>query len=253
MLKMFLEKLDRFMGSESVSGNRRLRVMDHELQPNMVRATFELNEAIGKRLKEWIFGQYKKDEQTQNQSIPPSRLVAICAYTWICLLKAEAKAGESNTNNKTLFLLNVDCRARLDPPIPETYVGNCVRPYVVIADKIDLIRGGVGVAAKLIGDEIHEMEKGILRGMADCVSGLMETPPGRILSVGGSPQFGYYKTDFGFGRPKKVEMASIDRTGAMFLKDSSNVDGGFDFDLVLNKQEMDAFVSLFFDGLNALK
>ncbi|XP_042479844.1 malonyl-coenzyme:anthocyanin 5-O-glucoside-6'''-O-malonyltransferase-like [Macadamia integrifolia] len=104
MLKMFLDKLDGFMGSESVSRNRILRMMDVELQPNMVRATFQLNEASG------------------------------------------------------------------------------------------------------------------------------------------SPQFGNYKTDFGFGRPKKVEVTSIDRTGAMCLKDSSNVDGGIEFDLVLNREEMDAWL-----------
>ncbi|XP_043692117.1 anthocyanin 5-aromatic acyltransferase-like [Telopea speciosissima] len=256
MLKMFMDMLDRIMGSESVSGNRILRAMDSELQPNMVRATFELNEANSKRLKEWVFAQYKKDEQTETRrSIPPSRLVAMCAYTWICLLEAEAKTGESNTNNMTLFGINVDCRARLNPPIPETYLGNCVRPCVVIADKTDLMRGGggeVGVAAQMIGDAVHEMEKGVLKGLPDTVSDYFDLPPGRYLATAGSPQFGYYKTDFGFGRPKKVEMASIDRSGAMFLKESSNEDDGIEFDLVLNRQEMDAFVSLFADGLNAL-
>ncbi|XP_042479842.1 malonyl-coenzyme:anthocyanin 5-O-glucoside-6'''-O-malonyltransferase-like [Macadamia integrifolia] len=212
MLKMFLDKLDGFMGSESVSGNRILSVMDVELQPNMVRATLQLMKQVVRNSRNGC----SLDEKTQTRSInPPSRLVAICAYTWICLLKAEAKVGGSNTNNMTLFVLTVDCRARLDPPVPEAYLGNCMRPYVVVTNKSDLMRGGIGLAAQLIGDEVHEMHKGILRGMgrmAHSVSGLIDMPPNRVLVGAGSPRFGYYKTDFGFGRPKKVETTSIDRT-----------------------------------------
>ncbi|XP_042479841.1 anthocyanin 5-aromatic acyltransferase-like [Macadamia integrifolia] len=187
--KIILDDLDRFMGSKFVSGNRILRVMDIELKPNM----------------DWVFAQYKKDEQTPKQSIPPSRLVAICAYTWICLLKAKAKA-----------------------------------------------KAGVAVAAQLIGDAIYEGRQAILRGLEHSVSRLLNIKFRHQLGAAGSPQFGIYKTDFGIGRLKKVEMASIDRTEAMFLKESSNEEGGIEFDLVLNKKEMNAFVSVFVDGLNAL-
>ncbi|XP_042479843.1 phenolic glucoside malonyltransferase 1-like [Macadamia integrifolia] len=256
ILNIFLELLEGLMDSESGSENRILRAIDRELKPNLVRATFELNEASSRRLKEWIFAQYKKKEeqtQTHTRSIAaPSRLVATCAYTWICLLKAEAKVGESN-NNMSSFVLNADCRARLDPPIPGTYMGNCVKPYVVVVeDKTDLIRGGVAAAAQLLGYALHEMDKGVLKGMVQSVASLVELPHDRIFAVAGSPQFEYYKTDFGFGRPKKVEMTSVEGTSGMFLKDSSNVDGGFEFDLALNKLEMEAFASEFVDGLNAL-
>ncbi|KAJ4969713.1 hypothetical protein NE237_002812 [Protea cynaroides] len=246
--KRYLEAVDRFMGSESVSGNRRLRMMDIELKPNMIRATFELNKSNCRRLKDWISAQYKKDD-----GIPPSRFVAICAYTWICLLKAEAKVGDLKTNNTTIFVLNVDCRSRLNPPIPETYFGNCIRPCVAMAEKSDLIKGGAAVAAQLIGNAMYETNKEILRGLGNRnISGLLGLQSGRGLAAAGSPQLGMYKTDFGFGRLKKLELSSIDRTGAMFLKESPDVDGGVEFDLVLSRQEMDAFVSVFYDELNAL-
>ncbi|XP_042479836.1 malonyl-coenzyme:anthocyanin 5-O-glucoside-6'''-O-malonyltransferase-like [Macadamia integrifolia] len=255
ILNMFLELLEGLMDFESGSGNRILRAMDKDHKPNLVRATFELNEATTRRLKEWVFAQYKKAEHTQTHTrsiTAPSRLVAACAYTWICLLKVEAKVGESN-NNMTSFLLNTDCRARLDPPIPVTYMGNCVRPNVVIVeDKNDLIRGGVAAAAQLLGDAIHEMGKGVLKGMVQNVASLVEMSSDQIFAVVGSPQFEYYKTDFGFGRPKKVEMTSAEGARGMFLKDSSKVDGGFEFDLALNRLEMEAFASEFVDGLNAL-
>ncbi|XP_043691683.1 anthocyanin 5-aromatic acyltransferase-like [Telopea speciosissima] len=153
----------------------------------------------------------------------------------------------------TRFVFNVDCRDRLDPPIPKSYLGNCVRRCVVNTEKTDLMRGGVAVAARLIRDVVQEkMDKGILRGMEHSVSELLEYQSGRILVAAGSPQLGFYKTDFGFGRPKKVEMASNDKTGAMFQKESHNADAGIEFDLVLDRKTMNVFVSAFVDGFNAL-
>ncbi|KAJ4972004.1 hypothetical protein NE237_005103 [Protea cynaroides] len=201
--KIFLEELDGFMGSK----------MDIELKPNMVRATFELNEESGRKVKERVY--------------PPSRLVAICAYTWVCLLKVEAKTGGSKSNN-TLFVVNVDCRARLDPIIPETYFGNCITGCMMNAEKTDLIKGGVAMATQLIRSAVQEMEgdKRILRGLENSLSKLLKMHVDQWAISNdntGSPQFGLYKIDLGFGRPKK----------------SSNLDGGVEFDLVLNRQKMD--------------
>ncbi|KAJ4971673.1 hypothetical protein NE237_004772 [Protea cynaroides] len=198
--KIFLDQLDRFMGFESESGNRRLRVIDVQIQPNMVKATFTINDASSRRLKEWVFSQNKKDDRTE--TIPPSRFVVICAYVWICLLKAKEKAGM--TNNMTRFVVTVDSRARLDPPISKTYL-----------EKADLIRGGVAMAAQTIEDALHELDKGIFIGFENSLSILLELQSCRIFSCTGSPQLGLCKTDFGFGRPKRIEMPSNDGTGAM--------------------------------------
>ncbi|KAJ4971940.1 hypothetical protein NE237_005039 [Protea cynaroides] len=202
--KIFLYELDGFMGSQSMLGNR-LRVMDIKLKPNIVRATFELNEETSRILKERFY--------------PISRF--------------------GSKSNITRFVVAVDYRARLDPIIQETYFGNCVKSCSMNAEKSDLIKGGIPVAAQLMKFAVQEVEakKRILK----------------VLAAAGSPQFGLYKIDLGFGRPKKLEMASIDRTGAMFMKESSNLYGGIEFDLVLNRQEMDAFVSLFVDGFHGLR
>ncbi|KAI9082922.1 hypothetical protein K1719_035065 [Acacia pycnantha] len=40
----------------------------------------------------------------------------------------------------------------------------------------------------------------------------------RIFSAAGSPRFEVYNSDFGWGRPKKVEIVPIDNTGAFSLR-----------------------------------
>ena len=72
----------------------------------------------------------------------------------------------------------------------------------------------------------------------------------RIIGVAGSPRFEAYSNDFGWGRPKKVEMASIDRTGAFCLSDSKNGDG-VEVSFVSNKRAMETFAYLFANGLRS--
>jgi hypothetical protein len=70
-----------------------------------------------------------------------------------------------------------------------------------------------------------------------------------LLSVAGSHQFEVYGTDFGWGKPEKVEITSIDRTGAISLAERKDGNGGVEIGLVLEKHEMEKFTSLFVDGL----
>ncbi|RHN50188.1 putative isoflavone-7-O-beta-glucoside 6''-O-malonyltransferase [Medicago truncatula] len=45
-------------------------------------------------------------------------------------------------------------------------------------------------------------------------------------TIKGSPRFEVYSFDFGWGKPKKVDVTSIDKTGAFSLSENRNNDGG---------------------------
>jgi hypothetical protein len=54
-----------------------------------------------------------------------------CAYTWVCLAKAE---GVRDT--KFLLGISVDARRRLEQaPIPGNYFGNCMGRRVLVAER----------------------------------------------------------------------------------------------------------------------
>ena len=80
--------------------------------------------------------------------------------------------------------------------------------------------------------------------------------PRRAAAAGGvypvfeSNRFDVYKTDFGWGRPKKVDMLSVDGLRAMGLADSRDGDGGVEIGLALKKHHMEAFASLLAQGLD---
>ena len=56
----------------------------------------------------------------------------------------------------------------------------------------------------------------------------------------------------GGGGPKKIEEISFDTTRAISLTESRDLEGGIEVGLALPKPEMDAFVTLFTEGLKAL-
>ncbi|KAJ1421504.1 Transferase [Sesbania bispinosa] len=65
----------------------------------------------------------------------------------------------------------------------------------------------------------------------------------------GSNRFGVYGIDFGWGRPSKVEITSVDRGLTIGLAESKCWKGGVEVGLVLNENVMDIFSTLFHGGL----
>ncbi|XP_020234927.1 phenolic glucoside malonyltransferase 1 [Cajanus cajan] len=71
-----------------------------------------------------------------------------------------------------------------------------------------------------------------------------------LVCIAGSNRFGVYETDFGWGKPAKVEIASVDRAMTIGLAESKDAKGGVEVGLVLNKDVMDLFRTLFHEGLS---
>ncbi|GMN46063.1 hypothetical protein TIFTF001_015255 [Ficus carica] len=127
----------------------------------------------------------------------------------------------------------VDCRSRLDPPLPATYFGNCLAGKVVAVEREVLVgKEGYVFAVNAISEAIKSLENGLvdLTGMEKMVPALAcEGPrivvPRSYYTIAGSFRFEVYKTDFGWGQPEKVDAVSIDKTGAICLSDTRDGDG----------------------------
>ncbi|XP_062080281.1 phenolic glucoside malonyltransferase 2-like [Humulus lupulus] len=77
---------------------------------------------------------------------------------------------------------------------------------------------------------------------------------GRMYGVAGSPRFEAYSCDFGWGRPRKVDWIFTNlgnSTIPMSFCDTRIGDGGVEIGLLLKKQRMEAFASLFAQGLRS--
>uniref|UniRef100_I1KWG1 Uncharacterized protein n=1 Tax=Glycine max TaxID=3847 RepID=I1KWG1_SOYBN len=218
-----------------------------------VRARFVLTGADLEKLRKGVLSKWDIVERgTESEAPRLSSFVLTCAYAVVCI--AKAIHGVEKEKEKFAFAFTVDCRARLEPPIPENYFGNCVWGNLVDADPLDFIKEeAFGIVAKSIHSKIKEMlDKGIFHGADSSFSKYesMAKEKVEVFAIAGSNRFGVYGTDFGWGKPAKVEITSVGRGLTIGLAESKDGNGGVEVGLVLKKNVMDLFATLFRRGVS---
>lgn len=191
-----------------------------------------------------------KKKQQDHSVLHLSTFSLTCAYTWVCLVKAEEIKAE-----KVLLVFSADCRSRLDPPLPATYFGNCIAGRGVVAETKGLLgEDGLFVALNAISESIKSLDKTVLDGAETWVSRMLNAlqTTHRVHSIAGI-LLGFMRQLILDGEEQtKIDFVSIDRTGAISFSDSKNGAGGVEVGLVFKKHYMEAFASLFARGLEDL-
>ncbi|KAK6919494.1 hypothetical protein RJ641_015398 [Dillenia turbinata] len=219
-----------------------------QLPPGLVRATFILDLNHIRLLKRCVSMEYPTLSHVSTFSVT-------LAFVWASMFKAKMTMNEVS-NAEVQFVFSADCRPLLDPPIPDNYFGNCIVPVFFPKNFNQLLSkdDGFVIGAKVIGDLIEEnlrKKDGISKYQKELMS--IEFSKDHFIGVAGSPKFAIYDADFGWGKPKKTEVISIDFAGAVFLSDSRDAKGGVEVGLCFPKIEMDAFAMIFADGLKSVE
>ena len=223
--------------------NRSLKVWELNnglTKDGAVKGLFELNPSHVQKLKQYAQSKMEKNFRLSTFSVT-------CAYVLACLVKAE----QPKDKGVSLFF-SADCRSRLEPSIPPTYFGNCIAGQKVEAETKGLLEND-GFISALDGiiAALKRMEDGVLKGVESRASNMNTFTQERKFFTTGSPRFEVYGIDFGWGRPKKVDMPLTDVTGTFSLSESRSNDGGIEMGLTLNKAQMETFSTLFVQGLES--
>ncbi|KAI3465681.1 hypothetical protein Pfo_022344 [Paulownia fortunei] len=222
------------------------------LPTKRVRATYVFNQSEIKKLKDLVLARIPG-------LVHASSFVVTAAYVWNCLAKSLIAGEEEKVDDDELefFLFAVDSRARLDPPVPGNYFGNCLS-YGLGKNRHQELVGNEGffMAAQAIAEEIknrvNDKEK-ILKGAENWVTEIGSVVQKRMFAVSGSTRVDLYSADFGWGKARKLETLSIDgEKYAMSLSKSGDSEGGLEVGLSLPKVKMDAFAAIFADGIKGL-
>ncbi|GMI74130.1 hypothetical protein like AT1G03940 [Hibiscus trionum] len=218
-------------------------------QTDKVRVTYRISRANVEALKKLI--GTKNDEAEAAEQLRLSTFVVTCAYVWVCLTKVEASGSPSDDDTFCNFLFSADCRHRLK--LPPEYFGNCLQPCIISAKMGELVgENGILVAAKAIGRAVTELDKGVLTEAEKWIPRTREafsTSKYNVIAVG-SPKLLVYETDFGWGRPRKTEVAHIDSSGAFALAESREpVLGGVEIGFAPSPTQLPKFKAVFEDGL----
>ncbi|KAI4346686.1 hypothetical protein L6164_007559 [Bauhinia variegata] len=175
-------------------------------------------------------------------------LYMLQTHRFIAFIAIPIVAGESNA-----ILRQGYCRSRLEPPIPPTYLGNSILVQrVSLETKNFFANDGFVAALEALSENLIVLKAGVLNGAETWLSPVGKQSE-KNITISGSPRFAVYSIDFGWGRPRKVEMANIAESSAAFsLDESRNDKGGIEIGLVLNKSDMEAFGAIFAEGLESI-
>nr|VDD01777.1 unnamed protein product [Brassica rapa] len=210
-----------------------------------VFATLVLSRGDVEKLRERV----KNESSSPSELLHLSTLVVAYAYVWTCLVKARGGDMERPVS----FLFVADFRERLDPPLPATYFGNCMFPAGCFNSKtagdfageggfvsaVEILSGLVkGLSSRKIETIAEEFKIGF-----DCVG-----VTSHLGSLAGSTRLGVYESDFGWGRPVKVDVVSIERN-TISMAERRDESGGIELGLCMKKAEMDIVIGLFNSGL----
>ncbi|KAL0374147.1 UNVERIFIED_CONTAM: Malonyl-coenzyme:anthocyanin 5-O-glucoside-6'''-O-malonyltransferase [Sesamum radiatum] len=200
-----------------------LKSSSFPLPTNRVRATYILRQADIKKLKDLVLA--KKPGLLQVSSF-----VVTTSYVWTCFVKSEEQVDDDDVLE--LFIFAADIRARIDPPVPANYFGNCLE---AIADQIK--------------NRVNNKEE-VLKGAENWLADINKMKAMRAFGVSGSPKFDLSSADFGWGRARKLEVVSIDgEKHSMSLCKSRDSEGGLEVGMSLPKARMEAFAAIFEEGL----
>ncbi|KAJ0873833.1 putative anthocyanin 6''-O-malonyltransferase [Helianthus annuus] len=206
-----------------------------------VRATFILSQTVINGLKKLV--------STQLPTLAyVSSFTVACAYIWNCV---------ASLHNDELVLFNfaIDCRSRMDPPIPAAYFGNCLRPCMNAA-RTSILKGKEGVlaAAEKIGDNLNKIlnnKDGVMKDMMPMENMFADGRPTRMTGIAGTPKLRFYDLDFGFGKPRKHEMFSIVYNGSISISSCREAIEDLEIGVCLSATEMDVFIGSFNSGLES--
>lgn len=189
----------------------------------------------------------------------------ISGHIWRCVCKVRYVKGNGDQPTRLTTLVN--CRNRLNPPLPRTYFGNATFPTVTQTCSFDDVMNNptTRYAVGKVREAIERVNDEYVRSALDYVANQKDLNLLRDTfynfgkrngQLGGNPNlyvvgwtnFPFYETDFGWGKPDCMVPGNINSDGKAFLIDAANGDG-FIVAICLQDSHLDALKKLFYEDI----
>ncbi|XP_058740092.1 hydroxycinnamoyl-CoA:piscidic acid hydroxycinnamoyltransferase-like [Vicia villosa] len=213
-------------------------------------------------------GSLQSTSKDVHKTKPFTSFEVIAGHIWRCVSKARYTRGNSDQPTRLSTLIN--CRNRLKPPLPSSYVGNTAFPTVTPTRSFnDLIRKPLRNAVedvraaleRVTGEHVmsaldyidREKDMELLRynfhypAKSVCEEGQNKGNPN--LFVVSWMNFSYKETDFGLGEPFYFGPGYMDSEGKAFVMNNNGDGDGIVVAISLEASFMDVFKKIFYEDI----
>ncbi|CAK8542854.1 unnamed protein product [Lathyrus sativus] len=191
----------------------------------------------------------------------------IAGHLWRCVSKARYTHGSSDHQSTRLSTL-VNCRNRLKPPLPSSYVGNAAFPTVTPTRSFnDLICKSLGNAVEDVRNALERVTSEYVMSALDYIDNEKDMellrynfhyPAKSVCEKGqykGSPNlfvvswmnFSYKEADFGLGEPYYFGPGYMDSEGKAFVMNNNS--NGVVVAISLDASYIDIFKKFFYNDI----
>ncbi|KAK9055832.1 hypothetical protein SSX86_026917 [Deinandra increscens subsp. villosa] len=211
-------------------------------QADRVRSTIVLRRSQINTLKKWVLLQLPTMEYVSSFAIG-------CGYVWSCIAKSRVHVlGEKGEYDVEGFRCAADWRDRFG--VSQMYFGNCVGPSCRATTKTTLItesKEGFLRAVELVSMAIREGVNGknqdhVFKDAETWLEKMSRQVP--TVGVAGTPKSNIYDVDFGWGKPEKYEIISLDFSDLISVNAGKESVGDLEIGLCLPAEQMDAFINI---------
>ncbi|GMY19045.1 uncharacterized acetyltransferase At3g50280-like [Fagus crenata] len=169
-----------------------------------------------------------------------SSLQAVLGHLW----RSVVRNRNCSTNQEVHYRLAVGTRQRIQPPLPEEYIGNAVLLGHVITTAGNLLEHGLGWVAwqinKVIASQTTEKVKKQVEDWAKAPKIKKTLSSSSALLTGSSSRFNVYGNDFGWGRPIAVRSGVGNKFDGKLTVFPGPEEGSIDFEACLSLETLQA-------------
>ncbi|KAL5727390.1 hypothetical protein ACHQM5_000595 [Ranunculus cassubicifolius] len=147
--------------------------------------------------------------------------------------------------NYTVFAIFMDCRKRVDPPMPENYFGNLIHAVFTVTAIGYLLSQPPEMGATMLQACIQAHDSKAINKRNDeweSAPKLFRYKDAGInpVAIGSSPRFQVYDIDFGWGKPVAVRSGTNNKfDGMVYLYQGRGGGKGIDVEITLEAETME--------------
>lgn len=200
------------------------------------------------RLRERVFHfsadslrKLKAKANAESNTTKISSLQALSAHVWRCITRTR----NFPPDQKTSCRMAINNRARLNPPVPGEYVGNCIQTVRAIVTADELLERGLGWSAWLLHQAVSNHTDEAVREWVESwlqsrfIYQIAQFFDPCSVVMGGSPRFDMYGNEFGLGKAVAIRSGYAHKfDGKVSLYQGNEGGGSMDLEICLPPQSM---------------